>query len=176
MYGKQAVEEHEEGSEQGFEEGVEEEVEEEVEKADGLEESLLSRPVVKPTQEQLRFITAAATQSNDTGREAWKKYQIQFPSSPLTEYGFLCRFRREREIKSPRYNWKTEHLEWFRTIQKQRPFIWRRVYRQFLLKWPEDPPTLKAMKSFLLAHKEAPGPLPWFHESVFHNIDKLSDF
>jgi hypothetical protein len=64
MDGKQAVEKHEEGSEQGFEE------------ADGLEESLLLRHVVKPTQEQLRFITAAATQSDDTGPEAWKEYQI----------------------------------------------------------------------------------------------------
>jgi hypothetical protein len=173
MYDKQAVEEHEEGSEQGFEEGVEE--------ADGLEESLLSRPVVKPTQEQLQFITTAATESNDTGPEAWKEYHKTFPDSPLTQHGFLCRFRRERGIespryKSPRYNWTIAHVEWFGKIQKQRPFIWKKVYKKFLLKWPENPPTLKAMKSFLLAHKEAPGPLPWFHESVFHNIDKLSDF
>jgi hypothetical protein len=108
-----------------------------------------TRRVVKPTPGQLLFIAMKATMSTDNGPMAWKEYQNEFPSSPLTENGRLLRFRRVRGSESTRYNWTQKHISWCMTnISERQPSNWGMIYKRFTEAWPKDPPTLKALRNF----------------------------
>jgi hypothetical protein len=89
----------------------------------------------------------------DNGPTVCKEYQSQFQSSPLTENGFLLRFRRVKGNDTTRYNWTQKHLSWCVTnIPECQSRDWVNIFKWFTEVWPKDQPTLKVLKNSFFAN------------------------